>query len=90
MYRRGSAALIALMDKLLNIRHLLVSILILVAVVAVQAQQMADPEFKSSVEKPSYSRGGPRVMFDEAHNNFHTMDGRYKPFVTLFLTMAIE
>jgi hypothetical protein len=25
------------------------------------------------------------VMFDEAHNNFHTMDGRYKPFATLLL-----
>jgi hypothetical protein len=24
-------------------------------------------------------------MFDEAHNNFHTMDGRYKPFATLLL-----
>lgn len=25
------------------------------------------------------------MMFDEAHNNFHTMDGRYKPFATLML-----
>jgi hypothetical protein len=25
------------------------------------------------------------VMFDEAHHNFHTSDGRYKPFVDLLL-----
>jgi hypothetical protein len=49
------------------------------------AQQMADPEFNASVANPAYSKSGPRVMFDEGHNNFHTMDGRYKPFVTLLL-----
>jgi hypothetical protein len=25
----------------------------------------------------------PRLLFDEAHNNFHTADGRYKPFASL-------
>src|SRR5437868_3542458 len=49
------------------------------------AQQMADPEFNPSVENPAYSRNGPRVMFDEAHHNFHTTEGRYKPFVDLLL-----
>ena len=24
-------------------------------------------------------------MFDEAHHNFHTMEGRFKPFVDLLL-----
>ena len=52
------------------------------AAVAV-AQQMPDPEFNTSVENPAYKREGPRVMFDEAHHNFHTTDGRYKPFVDL-------
>src|SRR5262245_38725846 len=46
---------------------------------------MADPEFNTSVENPAYTKSGPRVMFDEAHHNFHTMDGRYKPFATLLL-----
>jgi hypothetical protein len=46
---------------------------------------MADPEFNVSVENPVYSKNGPRVMFDEAHNNFHTADGRYKPFVDLIM-----
>jgi hypothetical protein len=47
------------------------------------AQQQADPEFDTSVESPAYKKVGPRVMFDEAHHNFHTTDGRYKPFVDL-------
>jgi hypothetical protein len=47
------------------------------------AQQVADVEFNTLVEIPAYKREGPRVMFDEAHHNFHTIDGRYKPFVDL-------
>src|SRR6266576_4257133 len=49
------------------------------------AQQIADPEFKPKVENPAYSKSSPRVLFDEAHNNFHTMDGRYQPFVDLIM-----
>src|SRR5262245_16916184 len=49
------------------------------------AQQQPDLEFNTSVENPAYSKNGPRVMFDEAHHNFHTMDGRYQPFATLLL-----
>lgn len=66
-------------------RLLQLSLLIAFSVVSVSAQQMADPEFDASVVKPAYTRNGPRVMFDEAHNNFHTMDERYKPFATLLL-----
>jgi len=49
----------------------------------VVAQQAPDLEFNTSVENPAYKREGPRVMFDEAHHNFHTTDGRYKPFADL-------
>ena len=49
----------------------------------VAAQQSPDLEFNTSVENPAYKREGPRVLFDEAHHNFHTTDGRYKPFVDL-------
>ncbi len=49
------------------------------------AQQQADPEFDTSVAHPAYKKDGPRVMFDEAHHNFHTSDGRYKPFVDLLV-----
>lgn len=49
------------------------------------AQQSPDPEFNTSVDNPAYKHEGPRVMFDEAHQNFHTSEGRYKPFVDLLL-----
>ena len=49
------------------------------------AQQLPDPEFNVTVENPAYKKDGPRVMFDEAHHNFHTTDGRYKPFVDLLM-----
>lgn len=48
-------------------------------------QQGPDPEFDTSVENPAYKKDGPRVLFDEAHHNFHTTEGRYKPFVDLML-----
>jgi hypothetical protein len=56
---------------------------ILLLSVSAGAQQMADPEFNTTVANPAYKQNGPRVMFDEAHHNFHTTDGRYKPFVDL-------
>lgn len=47
--------------------------------------QQADPDFKTKVDRPAYASGPahPRVLFDEAHNNFHTSTGRYKPFAEL-------
>ena len=56
-----------------------------VSSVAVLGQQLADPEFNTSVANPAYSKNGPRVLFDEAHHNFHTTEGRYKPFVDLLM-----
>lgn len=45
------------------------------------AQQVADPDFNPKIERPAYDAGkGPLVLIDEAHHNFHTVDGRYKPF----------
>jgi len=60
-------------------------VLICVACVLAFAQQRPDPEFNISVENPAYKKEGPRVMFDEAHHNFHTTEGRYKPFVDLVM-----
>ena len=45
--------------------------------------QVADPNFDAKVAKPAYAKWGPKVLFDEAHNNFHTATGRYKPFADL-------
>lgn len=47
------------------------------------AQQIADPTFNTLVEHPAYAKSFPRVLFDEAHNNFHLSTGRYKPFADL-------
>ncbi len=47
--------------------------------------QRADPNFNTKVAHPAYAGGPghPRVLFDEAHHNFHTASGRYKPFAEL-------
>ncbi len=50
------------------------------------AQQVADANFNVRVEQPAYTKGFPRVLFDEAHNNFHTATGRYKPFADLIFS----
>jgi len=68
--------------KLMKLRLCIFALFVLLAPV-VFAQQMPDPEFDTSVVRPAYKDNGPRVMFDEAHHNFHTTDGRYKPFVDL-------
>ena len=47
------------------------------------AQQVADPNFDAKVMQPAYAKNGPKVLCDEAHNNFHTAAGRYKPFADL-------
>src|SRR4029453_2439065 len=48
------------------------------------AQQVADTTFVPKIARPAYERGtGPRVLIDEAHNNFHTMGGNYRPFAKL-------
>lgn len=51
--------------------------------IAVFAQQVADPDFDTNVAHPAYTNKHPKVLLDEAHNNFHTASGRYKPFADL-------
>jgi hypothetical protein len=59
---------------------------IFVVCFATLAQQTSDPNFNPHVEHPAYTKNFPRVLFDEAHNNFHTATGRYKPFVDLMFS----
>jgi hypothetical protein len=47
------------------------------------AQQVADPNFDAKVATPAFTRVRPKILFDEAHHNFHTTTGRYKPFAEL-------
>jgi hypothetical protein len=51
--------------------------------VAAFGQQVPDPNFDVKVARPAYTKKQPKVLFDEAHFNFHTTDGRYQPFATL-------
>jgi len=46
--------------------------------------QQADLTFEPTIESPAYQAGsGPVLQIDEAHSNFHTLDGRYAPFAKL-------
>ena len=46
--------------------------------------QVADKDFLPPIANPAYRVGaGPKVILDEAHLNFHTVEGRYSPFVSL-------
>jgi hypothetical protein len=66
----------------------------MVAAAPVGPQQVADTVFHPPIEKPAYPLGkGPVVLIDEAHDNFHTLSGRYLPFAELlrrdgFVVMA--
>lgn len=61
----------------------LASLIAITLTAIVSAQQVADPNFDTKVARPAHTRKGPKVLFDEAHNNFHTSGGRYKPFADL-------
>jgi hypothetical protein len=53
-------------------------------IVPARAQQVTtDPDFDLSVHRPTYVRSHPRVVYDEAHHNLHTMEGRYRPLAEL-------
>jgi len=52
--------------------------------IAAAQEQLSDPDFDPAVAHPAYQLdAGPRVLFDEAHFNFHTAGGRYKAFADL-------
>lgn len=59
-------------------------LILLITVTPLFAQQAADPNYKPQVDRPAYAKGeGPSVLIDEAHHNFLTADGGYKPFADL-------
>lgn len=61
----------------------ILSVLLFLALTAA-AQQVADTSFRFENPNPAYAHGeGPQVCLDGAHHNFHTADGRYKPFAEL-------
>lgn len=46
-------------------------------------KQVADPNFDTRVARPAYTASHPKVLFDEAHRNIHTVGGLYQPFADL-------
>jgi hypothetical protein len=65
-------------------RILLPVLVLLTAIDLVSAQQVPDLKYNPPLPRPAYEAGkGPRVAIDEAHHNYHTSDGRYKPFAEL-------
>lgn len=47
------------------------------------AQQVPDSSFVPHVGRAAYATMHPRILFDEAHHNFHRANGRYKAFADL-------
>ncbi len=45
-----------------------------------RGQQVADTAFSVHRTAPAYAANGPVVLLDQAHANFHTLDGRYLVF----------
>ena len=64
-------------------RLLLALVLLLALAATAFAQQSPDTTFDTRVAHPAYAGDGPRVLFDEAHHNFHTSTERYLPFARL-------
>ena len=65
-------------------RKLLILVATVLVTASVRAQPTPDTEFKPPIEKPAYPKGGgPVVLIDEAHFNWHTATGRYLPFAEL-------
>lgn len=45
--------------------------------------QKADPEYKARTNQPAFVSDHPKVLFDEGHENVHTVKGTYEPFADL-------
>jgi hypothetical protein len=63
-------------------KHLILTLLLLVCLCTIlNAQQIPNLNFKYENKQPLYPKSkGPVITLDEAHLNFHTLDGRYSPF----------
>jgi hypothetical protein len=55
-----------------------------------QVQQLADSNYVPAVTTPAFTKHHPKILFDEAHHNFHTLEGRYQAFGTLMKADGCE
>lgn len=65
------------------LRSLAWSAPLLILAVPVLAQQEPDSAFDTRVARPALATRQPRMLFDEAHHEFHRTTGRYLPFANL-------
>ena len=60
------------------------NLLFLLITSASLAQQVADTAYQPVIKNKKYDAGkGPVIQIDRGHHNFHTREGRYKPFASL-------
>lgn len=65
--------------------HACASLILAALAVSARAQApVADLEYSPPISRPAYAKeSGPVVRIDEAHHNYHTLDGRYAAFANL-------
>ena len=62
-------------------KYIVTSIMLLLSIQGLAQKQYADTLYSPPPFAHLYEAGkGPTVFIDEAHHNFHTKDGRYRPF----------
>lgn len=66
-------------------RNLLTALVLAMCFELAAAQApVVDLDYTPPVPRPAFAEGsGPVVRIDEAHNNYHTLSGRYAPFANL-------
>jgi len=63
------------------VKSTLTAVMLAAFIVPLSSQQVADTTYRPVVENPEYpTGGGPVVLLDAAHHNFHTLDGRFLAF----------
>jgi hypothetical protein len=64
-------------------KYSVLAVLMAVGIVG-NAQQVADTLFNPEIKNPAHGQGlGSFILIDEAHSNFHTVDGRFKAFASV-------
>jgi len=67
--------------RVLNIIKLILAVLVISLLAGCNTGQIPDKSYKPVIANPAYQKGkGPLVCLDEAHNNYHTLNGRFWAF----------
>jgi hypothetical protein len=83
---KATSAGVGARKRNVKIRTHLALLLLAVACTTGLAQQIPDPDFDATVKQKTYAaKEHPRVVIDEAHQNFHTAGERYKPLAQLLI-----